>query len=64
MPVLGFRHERPKMAMIITEAFHVFISEESLQGQEIPEFQLKPENKKIRDDCRMGMHMFTLLCAN
>lgn len=52
------------MAMIITEAFHVFISEESLQGQEIPEFQLKPENKEIRDDCRMGMHMFTLLCAN
>lgn len=45
MPVLGFKHEGPKMAMIITETLHVFISEESWQDWEIPEFQLKTQEQ-------------------
>lgn len=40
--VLG---ERPKMAIIITETLHIFISEKSLQGWKIPEFQLKTQEQ-------------------
>lgn len=37
--------ERPKKAMIITKTLHIFISEKSLQGLEIPEFQLKAQEQ-------------------